>query len=103
MVQRFREDMGGRSRFGDRFGGMRDRVTGVDRTTLAIFAAFAVLFFAIVFPRLYPAAKRGPQCSDLAAPLGGNNRSILAQTGGDQQVLDLELDVENDAIDRAGR
>lgn len=94
--------MGGRSRIGGRFSGMRERATGIDRTTLAIFAAGATLFLAIIFPRLYPAAKRGPQCSDLAAPLGGNNRSILAQTGNDQQSLDLELEVENDAINQSG-
>jgi hypothetical protein len=97
--------MGLRSRRGtggSRYGGITDRFSMMDRTTFAIIAAAATLILAIFFPRLYPAARRGPECSSLAAPLGGNNRSVLAQVGGDQQVLEIELVVEDDIIDQNG-
>jgi hypothetical protein len=97
MVQRSR-----RGASGSRFSGMTDRLGVIDRTTFAIIAAAGTLFLAIVFPRVYPAARRGPECSSLAAPLGGNNRSVLAQVGNDQQVLEIELTVENDVIDQNG-
>jgi hypothetical protein len=37
-------------------------------------------------------------CTDLAAPLGGNNRSMLAQAGDNAQNLALELGIENDPV-----
>jgi hypothetical protein len=37
-------------------------------------------------------------CTDLAAPLGGNNRSMLAQAGDNAQNLALELAIENDPV-----
>lgn len=75
-----------------------ERVTGLDRTLVAMIAAGAFLAAAIVFPRVYPAARQGIQCSDLAHPIGGNNRSVLAQEGSDVQDLDLELRLENETI-----
>jgi hypothetical protein len=37
-------------------------------------------------------------CTDLAPPLGGNNRSMLAQAGDNTQNLALELAIENDPV-----
>ena len=77
---------------------MRDRVPAVDRTTLAIFLSALTLVTAIVFPRVYPTARRGPACSDLAPPLGGNNRSVLAYQSDNPNALDLELSLVEDII-----
>jgi hypothetical protein len=74
------------------------RVREMDRTTLAGIAAFAALVVAALFPQVWPAAQRGVECYDLAAPLGGNNRSLLAQSGNDQQNLELKLSLEQDSI-----
>ncbi|HVO69756.1 MAG TPA: hypothetical protein VMT24_06910 [Aggregatilineaceae bacterium] len=81
-------------------GGFRQRIgeIQIDRTTLAIFAAGATLFAALLFPKLYPAAQRGPSCSDLASPIGGNNRSMLAQVDDAQPNLDLNLDLDSTTI-----
>lgn len=78
--------------------GLRDRVPQVDRTTLAIIASALTLFAAIVFPRVYPTARRGPACSDLAPPLGGNNRSVLAYESDNPDALDLDLTLVEDTI-----
>jgi len=72
--------------FRRRFGGF-----GVDRTTLGIIAAGITLVGAILLPKLYPAARRGPTCSELAPPIGGNNRSLLAYLSTNPDPLDLEL------------
>ncbi len=45
-----------------------------------------------------PADQWTVTCTDLAAPLGGNNRSMLAQTGDNTQNLALELRIENDPV-----
>src|SRR3990172_6103429 len=74
------------------------QVNNLDRTVLAMIAAGAFLVGSIAFPRIYPAARQGIQCSDLAHPIGGNNRSVLAQDGNDQQSLDLELRLEKETI-----
>jgi len=76
----------------------RERVRGIDRTNLAIALAGLFLILVIVVPRIYPPARRGPQCSDLASPIGGNNRSILAQVGNDTQNLELNLSLESEVI-----
>lgn len=78
--------------------GVRDRVSNIDRTNVAIAVAGLILALVVVLPRVYPAAQHGIACSDLASPLGGNNRSVLAQSGGDAQTLDLALQLEADAI-----
>ncbi|MBN1202369.1 MAG: hypothetical protein JXJ20_10980 [Anaerolineae bacterium] len=78
--------------------GLGGRISSVDRRTTGIGVAAVILLLALVMPRVYPAAKQGPTCSDLAPPIGGNNRSILAQTGSDRQSLDLNLSLENDTI-----
>jgi len=80
--------------------GFRRRFRGfeADRTTLAIVAAGATLVGAILFPRLYPAAQRGPSCSELASPMGGNNRSVLAQDDSGQPDLSLDLSMDSTSL-----
>jgi hypothetical protein len=80
--------------------GFRGRFSAfeVDRTILAIIAAGATLVGAILFPRLYPAAQRGPNCSQLASPIGGNNRSVLAQGDSGQPNLSLDLSMDSASI-----
>lgn len=73
----------------------RDRVGSFDRTRVALFLALAVLLALSFLPRFAPVIRQGPQCTDLAAPIGGNNRSVLAQSGGDEQALGLELRLPN--------
>lgn len=77
---------------------MRDRVGFLDRTRFALVIGLVLLVGVTVLPRVYPAAQLGPQCTNLAAPIGGNNRSVLAQAGGDQQELGLELRLESRVI-----
>lgn len=92
--QQGRRQQGGGRRFG---GGVRERlqrVRDINRTQLGIALAALVLAITIFFPRFYPAAKRGPTCSNLAQPLGGNNRSVLAYNS--DQSANLELDIELD-------
>jgi hypothetical protein len=91
--------MGRRSQRG-RGQGIRDRVRipEVDRTNLAVGVAGLLLIVVIALPRVYPAAQRGPDCSDLAAPLGGNQRSSLAFSQGDQVSMDLKLDLDSTTI-----
>jgi hypothetical protein len=81
-----------------RFERLREQFAEMNRVYLALFLAGGYLFLAIVGPLIYPAARRGLQCSDLAAPLGGNNRSVLALSGNDPQELKLELKLENSTI-----
>lgn len=76
----------------------RDRFRRPDTTNLYVGIAGLILVMVIVLPRVYPAARQGPTCSDLAAPIGGNNRSVLAQAGNDQQSLDLDLSLDEDII-----
>lgn len=71
----------------------------IDRTNAAIILAAVILVAVVVVPRVYPPAKHGPQCSELAPPLGGNNRSILALSGSDQQNLDLNLSLETTSVE----
>lgn len=61
----------------------------------------ATLFLAILFPRVVPAARRGPECTNLTHPIGGNNRSVLAQTGSKGEAIELDLNLEETTI-RAG-
>ncbi len=77
--------------------GVGDRFSE-NRATLIIAFAAIMLLTAIFFPRVYPAAKRGPECTNLASPLGGNNRSVLALSGKNQQNLDLKLSLMDSSI-----
>jgi len=80
--------------------GFRGRLSAfeVDRTILAIIVAGATLVGSILFPRLYPAAQRGPSCSELASPIGGNNRSVLAQDDSGQPDLSLVLSMDSTSV-----
>ena len=82
-----------RQRIGD--GLARWNPRDMDRFQLGIVAALVTLVLVAVFPRVYPAAQQGPQCSELANPLGGNNRSILAQKGDLNTALDLQLALDD--------
>ncbi len=77
--------------------GLRDRMA-IDRDLVALILAALTLLGAIVFPRVLPAARNGPQCTDLAAPLGGNNRSVLAFVNDQRHSLDMTLDLEKQTI-----
>jgi hypothetical protein len=61
-------------------------------------AGLVALLAAAFFPRVYPAAQRGPDCTDLAHPLGGNNRSILAQQGNFASALRLDVNLPKTQI-----
>jgi len=74
------------------------RARGVNRTNLMIGVALLLLVVVVVGPRVYPAARQGITCTDLASPLGGNNRSVLALSGDDQQHLALEVRLEKDPL-----
>lgn len=81
---------------------MRDRVRSlrdINRTQVGIGLAALILGITIFFPRFYPAAKRGPVCSNLSAPLGGNNRSVLAYNSNQSLNLELDLELDNDVLD----
>jgi hypothetical protein len=70
---------------------------------LILFFLGAYIIFAGTGPSLLrlaysPADLWTVTCTDLAAPLGGNNRSMLAQAGDNTQNLALELSVENDPV-----
>ena len=75
------------------FGGARQRLS-FSRRGLAVVLAVAALLAAAIFPRYYPDARSGPRCADLAAPLGGNNRSVLAYNSDQRGALDLELTLD---------
>jgi hypothetical protein len=77
--------------------GWRDRMA-LDRDTVALILAGLTLFGALVFPRVLPAARNGPQCIDLAAPLGGNNRSVLAYINDQSHALDMILALDSPTI-----
>ncbi|MCD4685585.1 MAG: hypothetical protein K8S97_06585 [Anaerolineae bacterium] len=89
-------------RRGQQGGGMRDRLQrmrDINRTQIGIVLAALVLAITIFFPRFYPAAKRGPVCSNLSAPLGGNNRSVLAFNSNQRNNLELDLELDNATLD----
>jgi hypothetical protein len=70
---------------------------------LILFFLGAYIIFAGTGPSLLrlaysPADQWTVTCTDLAAPLGGNNRSMLAQAGDNAQSLALELRIENDPV-----
>ena len=76
-----------------------DRFRGrVNTTNVLIGLAGLALVLAIALPRVYPAARTGLSCTDLAAPIGGNNRSALALSGGEQQNLNLNLTLDSETV-----
>ncbi len=64
-----------------------------NRSQLGLILALVTLLFTLLFPRYFPAARNGPQCSDLAPPIGGNNRSILAHRSDQADALDLDIEL----------
>jgi hypothetical protein len=98
MTQRYRGSSGS-----GRFGGVRDRLGAIDRILFILFFLGAYIIFAGTGPSLLrlaysPSDLWTVTCTDLAAPLGGNNRSMLAQVGDNTQNLALELGIENDPV-----
>jgi hypothetical protein len=77
--------------FRDWFDRGRGRFEEINAAYVVIGVTAAALFVAIMLPYTTPGAQRGPDCFDMASPLGGNNRSLLAQAGNDQQELDLDI------------
>lgn len=78
------------------------RLTGslpdFDATTLGIGLAVVLLALVFALPHVYPGGRDGPSCTDLAAPLGGNQRSLLAYSRNDKVHLGLELDLPDSTI-----
>lgn len=68
-----------------------------DRSTTAVLMALAAIIIAAAFPRVYPVAQRGIECSDLAAPIGGNNRAIGSQPN-DPGAISIKLEVVDSTI-----
>jgi len=80
---------------------LQQRITQVremDRITIAVIASIVALGVAVVFPWFIPAAKHGVDCYSLPQPIGGNNRSLLAQVGQDTQNLKIEIALDSDTI-----
>jgi len=76
-------------------GGIRGRLS-FTRRGLAVALSIAVLLALLVFPRVFPKVRSGPRCSELAPPLGGNNRSVLAFNSDQRGALDLELALDKE-------
>ena len=72
---------------------VRQRFDALNRTNFFVFLAGLILLAVIVVPRVVPQGQRGPACTDLAAPIGGNNRSALSYTDTDGQRLGLQVEV----------
>ncbi|NDJ75043.1 MAG: hypothetical protein GYB65_02185 [Chloroflexi bacterium] len=92
----------GRSRR-ERNWGIRDRLGGVDRVTWALGIAMFTVILVAVFPYLTfvpvlsERTQRGHTCSELANPIGGNNRSMLAERD-DFHALSIDLELDEEAI-----
>jgi len=81
-------------------GGIRSRFPNT-RAGLAFAIVVAVSLGLLVLQRFYTPLGDGPRCSDLAAPLGGNNRSVIAFKNDQRGALDLELRLAKEQF-RAG-
>ena len=82
----------GQSRF------RRPSVGAINRKYVALITSAVLLGIAILTPRYLPNARRGALCTDLAAPIGGNNRSVLAFRSEQKDALKLEISLESDQI-----
>lgn len=76
----------------------RPSVGEIDRKYVALITSAVLLGIAILTPRYFPNARRGALCTDLAAPIGGNNRSVLAFRSDQRDALKLEISLESDQI-----
>ncbi len=74
---------------------VRDRFNVANSMMFFVAVIGLILLAVIALPRVYPAGQRGLQCIDLAAPLGGNNRSALSYAGDDAQKLGLSVQVND--------
>ena len=70
----------------------------INRKRLALVIAVVLLVAALLIPHYFPNARRGVLCTDLAVPIGGNNRSVLAFRSEQKDALKLEISLENDQI-----
>lgn len=76
---------------------VRQQFDTLNRTNFFVFLAGLILLAVIVVPRVVPLGQRGPNCTDFAAPIGGNNRSALSYTDTDGQQLGLLVEVDDPA------
>lgn len=60
--------------------------------------AIAVTVALFLGQRFYAPLRSGPRCSDLAAPLGGNNRSVISFKNDQRGALDLQLRLEKEQL-----
>ena len=65
---------------------------------MAIGLAFTILIYPVLIPRVAPFLQAGVTCNDLAAPRGGNARSMLAIAGNDPQNLELNIYLPRTAL-----
>lgn len=63
-----------------------------------IIGAFLAMIMMTFVPGFYPVTRNGAECTDLAQPLGGNNRSVLAYRSEQIDAVDLDLDLESRTI-----
>lgn len=85
---------GGNRRSGNRRGGDSILETIFSRNNLGQFLVALVMIlvvWSVANPYVLPAISRGPDCSRLPHPLGGNQRSLLQYTNADNQKLELEV------------
>ncbi len=76
----------------------RPSVGEINSKHLALAIGGVLIAIAIAIPHYFPNTRRGVLCTDLAAPIGGNNRSVLAFRSAQRDALKLEISLENDRI-----
>ncbi len=76
----------------------RPSVESINRKYLTLIIAGVLIATAILVPRYYPNVRRGTLCTNLAAPIGGNNRSVLGFRSNQKDALKLEISLDSDAI-----
>lgn len=75
------------------------RLRSADRSLQGMIVGAVVAVVAMtVFPGILPVARNGIQCSSLAQPLGGNNRSVLAHRSDQIDAIDLDLELDSRVI-----
>lgn len=84
--------MGRRGRRGESFLSNIFSLENLGQLVIAIVAILAV--WSVTNPYVIPALERGPNCTRLPHPLGGNQRSLL-QYIDDNQELELEVLLKN--------
>ncbi|NJL93126.1 MAG: hypothetical protein HC915_05070 [Anaerolineae bacterium] len=79
-------------------GGLGRRVTETDNIILLIIGILVGVLLTVGGPEAVPQLERGARCINLAHPSGGNNRSLLALAGEDQQNLVLDVSVSPNQV-----